>query len=343
MKHLQFSSFITKAWWNLPLSRQNKELLKTLVFSVFPFFFRRSKAYHNWKDARFQAIDKGERSASENYVEGQRIFSSDNGNIPKIETEPGINEPITSIAIVIHAFYYEIFLEILDYLHLNRNKNFKLYVTSPQELSGKIISSLKINGHKFSYLPVGNRGRDILPFLKIIAETFNDGHQLILKIHTKKSDHRQTGDLWRKDIFKKLLTEKAMQKAISTFNLDKSIGLMGAAGHIVPMSLYYGANAKTLERLSQRMGVAFPQLAGMNFAAGSMFYARKQALLPLLSLGLNSGDFEDEQAQNDGTLAHAIERVFAVSAFAAGLKLVDNSFEPSNPILNITKDHPYTY
>jgi lipopolysaccharide biosynthesis protein len=325
------------------LSRQNKELLKTVVFSAFPLFFCRSRAYRNWKDARFHTFDKVDSSGSVNNGEGQRVAASDKENIPEPGTDPVINELITSVAIVIHAFYYEIFLEILDYLHLNGNKNFKLYVTSPHELSGKIISSLESADYKFIYLPVGNRGRDILPFLKIIAETFNDGHQLILKIHTKKSDHRQTGDLWRKDIFKKLLTEKAMQKAISTFNLDKSIGLMGAAGHIVPMSLYYGANAKTLERLSQRMGVAFPQLAGMNFAAGSMFYARKQALLPLLSLGLNSGDFEDEQAQNDGTLAHAIERVFAVSAFAAGLKLVDNSFEPSNPILNITKDHPYTY
>ena len=179
-----------KAWWNLPLSRQNKEWLKTAVFSLFPFFFRRSVAYRNWKDARFHTDDKGQSSVSVVYGGGEKIFSSDNENIPKIETEPVINEPITSIAIVIHVFYYEIFLEILEYLNLIKTVSFTLYVTSPHELSEKMISSLESAGFKFRYLPVENRGRDILPFLLIIPGVFNDGYQLILKIHTKKSDHR---------------------------------------------------------------------------------------------------------------------------------------------------------
>ena len=37
----------------------------------------------------------------------------------------------------------------------------------------------------------------------------------MIKIHTKKSIHREDGDLWRKDIFEKLLTESAI-----TFNID---------------------------------------------------------------------------------------------------------------------------
>jgi lipopolysaccharide biosynthesis protein len=337
------SSCITKTWWNLPLSRQNKETLKSFVFSAFPFFFYRSKVYRNWKDAKYNsAINIGEKR-SVNNQDVSFIINAAIQDMPESGTESVSNEQVCSVAIVLHAFYYEIFLEIMDYLKQIKSVDFSVYVTSPHDLSEKMIRFFESASYKYRFLLVENHGRDILPFFKIIPLAFQDGHQLILKIHTKKSDHRLTGDLWRKDIFKNLLTEKAMQNAISLFNSDKSIGLMGATGHIVPMSLYYGANARSLELLSQCMGVTSSLITNLNFAAGSMFYARKQALMPLLNLGLKSEDFEEEKGQNDGTLAHAVERAFAVSTRAAGLKLVDNSYEPQNPFPNITKDHPFTH
>ena len=74
-----------------------------------------------------------------------------------------------------------------------------------------------------------------------------------------------------------------------------------------------------------------------------MFYIRKQALFPLLNLNLKSIDFEEETGQLDGTLAHSVERAFAISTFASGFKLVDTSFDPEDPRTQITKDHPFTF
>ena len=49
-----------------------------------------------------------------------------------------------------------------------------------------------------------------------------------------------------------------------------------------------------------------------------MFWARSAALAPLLDLGLTFDDFPAEAGQTDGTLAHAIERLYLHSCERAG-------------------------
>ena len=49
-----------------------------------------------------------------------------------------------------------------------------------------------------------------------------------------------------------------------------------------------------------------------------MFWARSAALVPLLELDLTFEDFPAETGQTDGTLAHAIERLYLYSCERAG-------------------------
>ncbi len=58
-----------------------------------------------------------------------------------------------------------------------------------------------------------------------------------------------------------------------------------------------------------------------------MFFARVDALKPLLSLGLTDDDFDIEAGQVDGTIAHAIERCFSVSMCSVKNHLVNTSSE----------------
>ena len=331
---------ITKAWWHLPLSRPHKEAVKAIVFRSMPFLFRNSRAYRNWHEAQ-------QWSLQQDHIKSMDTDDRTNVNLWKgsdsiYQPEPVPVEPITTLAVIIHAFHFEIFQEIIEYFKNNSGATFKFYVTCPSELSDKITGFFNQAHYKFSLLVVENHGRDILPFLKILPQAFKDGAQVILKIHTKKSDHRLSGKLWRKDLYTKLLKEKAIKQALNILNKDHSVGLIGPRGHIVPMNLYYGANAKRIKNLSNVMGIESSQLPGLNFSAGSMFYARRQALMPLLNLGLLTENFEQEQGQKDGTVAHAVERVFAISTLAANLKLVDTLYNPEKRELNITKDHPFT-
>jgi lipopolysaccharide biosynthesis protein len=165
---------------------------------------------------------------------------------------------------------------------------------------------------------------------------------LILKIHTKRSNHLKKKNLWKDDLFEKMIGKDCIGKVIHTFNQHQEIGMIGPSGHILPMSLYYGANAQSVLSLSLRMGLNKEQLRNLHFTAGTMFYIRKEALLPVLALGLKDDHFETEDKQLDGTMAHALERAITSSLLASGLKLADTSSTPENISCRIDKNYKFT-
>jgi lipopolysaccharide biosynthesis protein len=57
------------------------------------------------------------------------------------------------------------------------------------------------------------------------------------------------------------------------------------------------------------------------FIAGSMMAGRLEALKPIADFSLNLADFEPEQGQTDGTLAHALERWLCCTAAREGWHL----------------------
>lgn len=217
------------------------------------------------------------------------------------------------IAIVVHAFYPDVFEEIAKYI-IDISQSIKLFVTTTEH--NKII--IKEIASKYSLdvdiIIVKNKGRDMLPFLKVLPIIKAAGYPFILKIHTKKSKHRADGEIWRSDLYEKLLRPERFEKALSVLSTNLNIGVVGPEGHIVDMNTYWGSNKHAVLNLSEKMNVAKEEVLRVPFVAGSMFYARTDALECLLELGLTDDDFEEESGQIDGTLAHAIERLIGVSA-----------------------------
>jgi glycosyltransferase involved in cell wall biosynthesis len=234
----------------------------------------------------------------------------------------GTPECVPNIAVIAHVFYEDVWPEIVA--RLRRWKiSFQLCVSVPEERGEKIAKLIRSDFPEARITTVPNRGRDIAPFLQQAKLVIADGIELICKIHTKKSSHRTDGAGWRSDLYEMLLGDEGYpEKIAAAFVGNAALGIVAPEGHVIPAEYYWGANADRVHDLMGQMGYSGSPNPLM-FAAGSMFWIRSQALEPILRLSLRHEDFEEEEGQVDGTLAHAIERLFPLAARMRGYRMVD--------------------
>ena len=225
--------------------------------------------------------------------------------------------------VVIHTWYPEVLGELLDALRAS-TLDWRVVVTTALEREAAVRAVLDSHGLAYELEAMENRGRDILPFLRVADRLLDEGVQLVLKLHTKRSPHLEGGDTWRRELVERLLAPERASRLIAAFDEDPALGLIAAEGHTQPLAHYMGANRDTLDYLIARLGLGtLDASSDMEFIAGSMFWARLDALRPILDAQLAEQEFESENGQIDGTLAHAVERLFALASRRAGFYVKD--------------------
>ena len=231
--------------------------------------------------------------------------------------------PCPSVApcVVIHAWYPDVFQEILQKL-LESGVPWRVVVTTTPQLRGQVADALKRFPMQSEIHVAENRGRDILPFLRVASVLHDEGVHVVLKLHTKKSPHREDGEQWRRDLIDKLLGGSRASRALEAFATQDDLGLVGPEGHIQRLDSSMGSNSANVAFLATAAGIPKPNPDAEDFIAGSMFWIRLGALVPLLDAQLTDADFVFENNQLDGTLAHAVERVFLSCVRAAGFRAV---------------------
>jgi len=236
------------------------------------------------------------------------------------------------IAVIIHAFYIDVFREIIELLGGADNR-LKIFVTTIAEREQEVREVLTQSPFDWEIRVYENHGRDVLPFLSLLKEIDLNAFAFVLKLHTKKSLHRQDGEHWRQQAVSCLATFEQREWIIKQMCEASNIGLVGPRDHVVPMHFYHGSNIDNMKWLAARLGFETLSLDKEVFIAGTMFIARTEALIPILNIALAAEDFEAEAGQLDGTMAHAIERAFTFSAAAASLEIA--SIGPDDAVKHV--------
>ena len=238
---------------------------------------------------------------------------------------PGLaDRPKGGIAIIVHAYYPDVFQHLADAMQ-HMPWDFDLYVSVTTEEARQQVAAMAATIAHAKTVDVQitpNRGRDIAPFLVTFADAIRS-HEYVLHLHTKKSLYsgRERTE-WRDYMLGGLLgSEQRIRHIFQQFSDDAGVGV------IYPdtfESLPYWAHSWLQNRgialgLAARLQIDISHLHYVDAPMGSMFWARSQALAPLLDLNLGYQDFPDEKGQTDGTLQHTIERFIVLCAFKQGL------------------------
>ena len=243
-------------------------------------------------------------------------------------------EQNSKIGVVAHFFYAQQAQEIVGFLK-NIPFKFDLYVSSSSisHKAIKLILAEAFPDQQMTIRIVENRGFDIAPFVCEFKDRYAS-YDLVLKIHTKKSSHSKWRRNWGEYLLKNLVGSKdTVQSIIKMFQHDEKLGIVYP--EIIPpfkellMGNPWTKNWALCCGLSSRLGFSIQRKQQLDFPAGSMFWFRPKSLEPLFKLGLSASDFPGgRRIIRDGTLAHAIERLFVLIAEKQGFSARQVCFIP---------------
>lgn len=231
---------------------------------------------------------------------------------------PVIDQPIGVFLHLFHTDMARLFAERLARVALPH----AVYI-STDTLDKAMALTVDFPQAEIRVLP--NRGRDVWPKLFGFADR-HAHHDLVLHLHGKKSTHAAKLDSWLDLVLDCLLpSEPEINRIVSLFQSVPTLGIVAPLTHRAVLgAAHWGDNLELAQEIMRRMGLTHP-LPGndaLQFPVGSMFWARRAVLQPLLDLGLAADNFPPEEGQIDATPAHAIERLYGVVCAAAGAHLI---------------------
>ena len=246
----------------------------------------------------------------------QRVIQND--DTANIALDSGLR-----VALHLHVFYQDELSDIVERLKLNASIP-DLFVSVPsKDAAAKTREALSCYRGRIVDLQVTpNLGRDIGPLLTQFGPALIASYDIIGHLHTKKSPHvesRPLTEAWVTFLLENMVGGKLggtmVDSILSAMASDPTIGIVFPDD---PNVLSWTSNREYAENLAARMKCGeLPEQ--FNFPVGSMFWMRAAVLKRFVELKLAWGDYDPEPLPVDGTMIHAIERLFGVVPGAMGM------------------------
>jgi lipopolysaccharide biosynthesis protein len=214
------------------------------------------------------------------------------------------------IAIFVHVHFRDVWDEIASWIAQTIRRPFHLILTTSHTDGGLRMPEGPLLVSQ-TVIVTANRGRDVRPFLEALRTPID--YEIGLKLHTKRSTHRLEGGDWGRTLVQALLPgPEDVDRLVERMSEDRRLAMVAPDGMLVSLDRWMGSNRGMMRKAMARLSVGALESAPhpLVFCAGSMFWFRREALAPFRDNDLDDL-FAAEAGQVDGTMAHALERLFA--------------------------------
>ncbi|MNW47688.1 Rhamnan synthesis protein F [compost metagenome] len=228
----------------------------------------------------------------------------------------------TKTALVMHLYFEDLFQECYEYSK-SMDKESDIYITTNTEGKKKAILKVfnELECNKFEVRVIENRGRDVSALLVGCKDVLMN-YDYICFAHDKKTTQIKpysVGESFMYKCFENVLGSKEYVKnIINTFEQNPKLGILSPPPpnhgiYYSTVGLEWSNNFTNTKLLLEKLGIKDLPLDIYKepiAPLGTMFWFRTKALKALIEYDWTYDDFPKEPNDIDGTLLHAIERVY---------------------------------
>lgn len=238
-------------------------------------------------------------------------------------------DTVKKVALIMHLYYEDLFEESLQYA-LSMPVYAKIYITTDSVLKKEKLEKLLdiLSPRQCEVRLIENRGRDISSLLVGVKDIIHDFDYACF-VHDKKTTQVEQGAVGKgfaARIFDNTLyNQDFVEGIIALFDENPRLGMLSPAppnhsDYFPTIGQEWGVNFKETKALAEVLNLNVPLDEEKEPIApfGTCFWFRTKALEPLFAKDWEYSDFPPEPNGTDGTILHAIERIYPYAAQSAG-------------------------
>ena len=229
----------------------------------------------------------------------------------------------SKVAVVINLYYYNDIDGYYRYIS-NIPDGIDIYIfSSDEKILKKILNDTNKKNITFSLKD--NRGRDLSALLVAFGTKALE-YDMVCFVHdkAKKYIHMENDiNIWIDNLWGNMLASNGYIYNILELMEKNNLGILVPPEPIGEYSdtwyrdAWYGNESNTIN-LAGKLGIDLQPEAGDRLSLGSVCWCRTNALKKIFEYKWKYEDFPEEPMANDGTISHAIERLFGYAALDAG-------------------------
>lgn len=236
----------------------------------------------------------------------------------------------SKIALMMHLYFPDLIEKSLNYAR-SMPDGCDIFITVPNEQMNKLVSDALDKMYQFgkkTVITIKNRGRDVSSLLVGCAPYVYD-YDIVCFMHDKKTSqikpYAQGEGFFFKCFENNLGSKEYVENILYTFESNPRLGMLmppppnhGPWWNVLGCEWFgnYDNTKKLSEKLDLKCSITKDKEPITPL--GTMFWFRTEALKRLFDYGWKYEDFPKEPNNYDGTILHAIERIYGYVVQSSG-------------------------